>query len=65
MTHSVQRNTFRIVDGERPNTRQIDRCDSPASPRSQISALSGSDNRSITNLHNEKPILAGSDATTP
>jgi len=49
MTHSVQRNTFRIVDGERPNTRQIDRCDSSASPRSQISALSGSDNRSITN----------------
>ena len=33
--------------------------------RSQISALSGSDNRSITNLHNEKPIVAVSDATTP
>lgn len=35
----------------------------PAHP--QISPLSGSDNRSITNLHNEKPILAVSDATTP
>jgi len=48
-----------------PTPRQIDRCDTPTSYRSQISALSGSDNRSITNLHNEKPILAVNDATTP
>ena len=45
----------RIVDGGRPNRRLIDRNDSPASNRSQISNFSDSDNRRITHLHNETP----------
>jgi len=44
-------NRVRIVDGDLPNLRLIDRCDSPASNRSQISDLSNTDNPTITNLH--------------
>jgi hypothetical protein len=54
-----------IVDGDLPTARLIDRCDSPPSHRSQTSALSNSDNRTITNLLDEKPILTERDATTP
>jgi hypothetical protein len=54
-----------MVDGDLPTARLIDRCDSPASHRSQTSALSNSDNRTITNLLDENPILTERDATTP
>ncbi len=43
----------------------LGRCDSPASNRSQTSDFSNADNRRITNLLDEKPILAISEATTP
>jgi hypothetical protein len=65
MTHSFNGTHPGLSMVNVPTPRQIDRCDTPTSYRSQISALSGSDNRSITNLHNEKPILAVNDATTP
>jgi hypothetical protein len=54
-----------IVDGDLPTTRLIDRCDSPASHRSQTSTLSNSDNRTNTNLNNETTTLVEGDATTP
>ncbi len=43
----------RIVDGDCPNRRLIDRNDSHASNRSHSSVFSNSDDRRITHLHNE------------
>ena len=45
----------RNVGGGRPNRRLINRNDSPASNRSQISNLYDSDNLRITHLHNGTP----------
>ena len=56
----------RIVDGDLPNRRLIDRCDSPASNRSQTSDFSNSENRRTTHLHIETLQLSSKgDATTP
>ena len=43
----------RIVDGDRPDRRLIDRNDSHASSRSHSSVFSNSDDRRITHLHNQ------------
>ncbi len=43
----------RIVDGDCPNRRLIDRNDSHSSNRSHSSVFSNSDDRRITHLHNE------------
>jgi len=44
----------RIVDGDRPSRRLIDRCDSPASHQSHKSSRSTPDNPSTAHLHRDK-----------